>query len=444
MDNKIYKNSDYHQNSIERLSQEEKDKKQIIKKQPSELDKHNNENIKDINILKQFKEFKKYTFDLEKKINIINDYINKYCKFNEIYTSFKEKIEKQEIFNLENYSFDFLLKNMSDKLKEIEELFEFFDYAKDELSYDYDLFIKQFLNINKNICIENNNKINVIKKHENNFINTNTISEEGEAKDEKQIQKQNILNIWIFINRLYMVKLYYDIQKINVEEKFSLLNKENNLCQSLLINIIDNYFFEGEFFYGLFDYIHFEDTFIIDGDIKIKNEDNRIYDRFNTFHKNLFFYNCNSYSYVYKSVKAKSLMKVYERKEKDNKNKKIIEEKDIIENWNKFIIKEFNQKKLDIIYDIFDYFDINDYKYRKFFYLKIFEMLIQNDNHDLDNIKFINGIISLIENDKCHIFEIFSGNQKEEEEEEKEEFKGKEIFEKLCKKIFEKIEKHFK
>lgn len=31
---------------------------------------------------------------------------------------------------------------MSDKLKEIEELFEFFDYAKDELSYDYDLFIK--------------------------------------------------------------------------------------------------------------------------------------------------------------------------------------------------------------------------------------------------------------------------------------------------------------
>lgn len=35
MDNKIYKNSDYHQNSIERLSQEEKDKKQIIKKQPS-------------------------------------------------------------------------------------------------------------------------------------------------------------------------------------------------------------------------------------------------------------------------------------------------------------------------------------------------------------------------------------------------------------------------
>ncbi len=31
MDNKIYKNSDYHQNSIERLSQEEKDKKQIIK-----------------------------------------------------------------------------------------------------------------------------------------------------------------------------------------------------------------------------------------------------------------------------------------------------------------------------------------------------------------------------------------------------------------------------
>ena len=69
-------------------------------------------------------------------------------------------------------------------------------------------------------------------------------------------------------------------------------------------------------------------------------------------------------------------------------------------------------------------------------------MLIQNDNHDLDNIKFINGIISLIENDKCHIFEIFSCNQKEEEEEEKEkeEFKGKEIFEKLCKKIFEKIE----
>ena len=342
---------------------------------------------------------------------------------------------------MENYSFDFLLKNMSDKLKEIEELFEFFDYAKDELSYDYDLFIKQFLNINKNIFIENNNKINVIKKHENNIINTNTISEEGEAKDEKQIQKQNILNIWIFINRLYMVKLYYDIQKINVEEKFSLLNKENNLCQSLLINIIDNYFFEGEFFYGLFDYIHFEDTFIIDGDIKIKNEDNRIYDRFNTFHKNLFFYNCNSYSYVYKSVKAKSLMKVYERKEKDNKNKKIIEEKDIIENWNKFIIKEFNQKKLDIIYDILDYFDINDYKYRKFFYLKIFEMLIQNDNHDLDNIKFINGIISLIENDKCHILKFFLviKKKKKKKKKKKRNLKEKKYLRNCVKKYLKKL-----
>ena len=65
-------------------------------------------------------------------------------------------------------------------------------------------------------------------------------------------------------------------------------------------------------------------------------------------------------------------------------------------------------------------------------------MLIKDDNNDLDNIKFINGIISLIEKDKYHIFEIFSDNEKE-----KEEFEEKKIFLKLIKKIFEKIEKQF-
>ena len=131
-----------------------------------------------------------------------------------------------------------------------------------------------------------------------------------------------------------------------------------------------------------------------------------IYKKFISFHDKLHFLNENSYFYLYKSIKAKNVAK-----------------QNIISNWNKYIIEEYKNNKLNLIYQIFNYYNHNKLNCRKNFYLKIFNMII-NKKEYLDNIHFINSLIAIIAEDKCNIFEIYSNeikkandytNEKEEE-----------------------------
>ena len=60
MEPTTYRKQNGHQNSIERLSQEEKYKKDNKDKLKIKLDEQVDESYKDINMLKKFEEFKKY------------------------------------------------------------------------------------------------------------------------------------------------------------------------------------------------------------------------------------------------------------------------------------------------------------------------------------------------------------------------------------------------
>ena len=342
----------------------------------------NETNFENIGYHQDFSAFKKLNYKRADKIKKIDDYINDIIVplFLSLYIDFENMLKDQNgSEDMHCYIFDFLKEKMNNKLKDIKLFFEIFDFIKNELdNMDYNLFIKRFLESMKII--------------------------------------DNLVNIWKFINNIYMLEIYNNL----ISKNLSILNDNNNLCKALLFNIIDNDFFQGEYFFGLFDYIYFKDQFIIGKFERPKG----IYDKFKSFHNELYFINENNYTYLYESIK--------EIKENINELK-----------WNKYIKEQYKNNELEIIYNMFDFLDSNNYICRKNFYLKIFETII-NKKEYLDNITFINALIALIDKDKLHIFEIFSEKDNElkeikENEEEEEIIEYQELFEKLIKIIVERI-----
>ena len=353
-----------------------------------------NENYDSEDFHSIFNEFKYFNFKNKWKEAINDEYIEKFIlpKFSLLFQNILDRLQQEnenkkneENINIKNYSFSFLIKNMSNELNNIEEFFAIFDYIKKELDdIDYNLFIKKFL--------------------------------------DKMKIKGNLVDKWRFINKIYMMKIYKEINAISShkkKEKLSILNKNNNLCKAILYNIIDTNYFECEYFYGLFDYIYFQDIFIIDDNNEKK--DLGLYDKFKNFHDNLYFLNDNSYYYIYESLKAKSI------------------ETNDEEEWNEFIKEEYKSKKFNIIYRVFNYLDYNNYKCRKHFYFKIFEKINKESDIYLDNIEFINGIIALIVEDKYHIFEIFSNDVKKKAKGRKKEFYIETMRKKYIQKMFESL-----
>ena len=246
---------------------------------------------------------------------------------------------------------------MNDKLKDINKFFEILHSVKNILyNTDYNLFISQFLKSLVNIY--------------------------------------NLVDIWKFINNINMMVIYNNLINNIKSENYSILDENNILSKTMLFNIINSEYFKGEYFFGLFDYIYFEDRFIFEEEgIMAEKEENKklgIYGKFERFHDKLYFFSNDNYSYLYESIKAKNL-----------------EKKENVTKWNQYIIEEYNKLKLNIIYHIFDYLDLNIYKCRKFFYITIINTIIDNEKY-LENVTFINALISLIIQDKYHIFEIFA------------------------------------
>ena len=272
-----------------------------------------------------------------------------------------------------DYSFMNLRVKLSDEksLKDINLFFEIFDFIKSKLlRIDYNLFIKDF-----------------IKKYE----------EE---------------NIWTFINKISMIKIYGDLIHEKNEEKLSIINEKNYLSKSIFENIIDD--FKIEHINGLYDYIFFKNNFTIDKE-NIKNEmDKYLHENFEKFYDNYEF-NINdnnhpNYNYV-NLVKKNSLKISYLQNKQQMDQKSKVEKEQDINKWNKFIEYEcLNEENLNIIYDKFDKFDSNDYRCRKKFYKKIFQIIYNNKDKYLNDIIFINAIMILILKDEKNIYKILSLN----------------------------------
>ena len=249
------------------------------------------------NIVEMLDLIKYYTFSNDEKINFIKSYIETYIepKIKDLFKFFKDKLNNQNStnkkFSISDYSFKFLIENMDSQLKVINTFFDIFDFIKLNLdNIDYNLFIELFIISLKKIEYKPEN--NPEKSSKNNLED-----------------KYNIVIIWKFINNIYMMKIYYNITTNIKSKNFSILCENNNLCKEMLINIIHNPFFVGEYFFGLFDYIYFEDRFILK---ETEDEENRmnesnIYKKFEKFHDNLYFLNENNYFYLYKSIKAKNI-----------------------------------------------------------------------------------------------------------------------------------------
>jgi len=174
-------------------------------------------------------DLKEFVYKHEDKIKFIKYYITEfiYPKIDSIYNFFKQLKNKNSTNENNDYSFKFLIENMKSKSEDINKVFEIFDYIKIKLdSIDYNLFIKQFILL---------------------------LSTIGDKVD-----------LWKFINNIYMVKIYYNIENNARSENFSILNENNNLCKEMLINIINDDFFDGIYFLGLYDYIYFEERFIFE------------------------------------------------------------------------------------------------------------------------------------------------------------------------------------
>ena len=370
-------------------------------------------NFDDKNLDDIFEKFKDFAFKKDLKTALMDEYIKKFLIV--IYWKLKNKIKKNQNNEIkedeqnknvfDNYSFNSLSIDLYDNKEDIKYFFKIFDYIKIKLinitNIDYNLFITQFV---------------------------------------KSIEQEGILNIWKFINYIYMIKIYNDIEENNNNDKknidkASFLNEHNTLCEAFLLKIIEE--FKADYFYGLYDYIYFRERFM---DKTINKTNIYQLNRKMTKRTNSSYYN-NNYSYIFGNYED------------------INEEK--LNPWNKYIINEYKDKKFNIIYNIFDYSDSSNYKCRKKIYFKIFEMISKFYNKDLENTEFINALIALIVNDNNHIFKIYSkkkeeGKEKKEDEEEEKQKKVKEevdeedeenieeknieVFKILIKKVTEKIE----
>ena len=136
----------------------------------------------DKNLDSLFAKFKYFTFKKESKIFLINLYIDKFII--NIYRKLKNKIEEKNSENqtdiIDEYSFDSLLRKLSHSKEDIKEFFNIFDYIKNKLTSitnaDYILFLTRFLEL-----------IGGPKKR---------------------------LNAWKFINYLYMIKIYNEMNEM--------------------------------------------------------------------------------------------------------------------------------------------------------------------------------------------------------------------------------------
>lgn len=159
--------------------------------------KYNDKSIDNI-----FDKFKDFAFKMELKINLIDAYIKKFVFV--IYSKLKNKIEEQKEKNNnevigdnrnqnnsknqktinDKYSFKSLEKNLNDSKKDISSFFSIFDYVKLKLTnitnIDYILFITRFL---------------------------------------KLIEEKERLDAWKFINYIYMIKIFNDINEKNDDNK---------------------------------------------------------------------------------------------------------------------------------------------------------------------------------------------------------------------------------
>ena len=324
----------------------------------------NSKNYDEDGLNKMFVEFENFNFEKEWRVKLIKEYIKKFI----IENIYDKLMNKKKQNDKEEHSFKILSEKMEENLQDIKNFFIIFNHIKKKVTNsNYKLFIIIFLNL----LLDKNKKL----------------------KD-----------IWTFINNIYMIKIYYDDDQEN-EEKLSILNKGNNFCEDLLSIIIDVGNFQGEYFYGLFDYIYFIENFVINDN---KEKDNLgIYEKYKNSPEGI---NNFNYLFFYENLKINE----------STKNSK----------WNDYIINTYSNKKFNIIYDSLDFLDC-----RIYFYSKIFEMLFEN-NKLLDNIKFINAIIVLIVNDNNYIFNIFS-----KEEELKDINKNK--FKRLIKETTKKIETIF-
>ena len=149
---------------------------------------------------------------------------------------------------------------MFSKLKSINTFFDIFDFIKIKLNYmDYNIFIQLFINSLNRIISEDNPE----KSSQDNPEESSKNNLEDKSKDKPE-DKYNLVILWKFINNIYMMKIYDNITKNIKSENFSILCENNNLCKEMLFNIINNDFFDGEYFLGLYDYIFFEDRFILE------------------------------------------------------------------------------------------------------------------------------------------------------------------------------------
>jgi len=230
-------------------------------------------------------------------------------------------------------------------------------------------------------------EINYLLKNSEKYIENKLI----DKKDKKDKYEIGIGKLWQLINNIYMIKIFIDLknnEKID-ESSFIYENNENYYLYNSLLNKIINDF-EFEYFSELYDYIYFEDSFIIK-----KNKCIGIYEKYKQKYGGLDSNNNDSYSYIF--------LNKYE----NNLNL----EDNIINKWNKYIQNEnIKEKKLNIIYSLFDIFDLKDNRCRIKFYKKIFENIGKEENKNiyLKDTKFFNAIIFLILNDNKNIFKILS------------------------------------
>ena len=234
---------------------------------------------------------------------------------------------------------------------------------------------------------------------------------------------ENQKKLWQVINDISMLRILIDLKNNKGIKESSFIYENNYLYQNILNKIIKN--FEFAYFSLLYDFIYFENVYSIN-EKNHKNKYIEIYDKFKLKYGELDSNLNDDYSYIFLNEEQNNFITFLKKED--------------IETWNKFIQnKSIKEKKLNIIYTIFDKLDLNNYSCRTKFYNELFNYLIINitekDNEYSKKIKIINSIIFLILNDNKNIFQIYSSDDQVNNDKEIAN-----IFNEMIMKITEKIE----
>ena len=375
-------------------------------------EENNYKNFNDFDNINWFEDFKTHKRGMINKKNEIETYIKKFIE--PIISDLEDKmrLSNNEINNKEinnkkengtntiiNYSFINLMYKLKEKesITKINDFFKIFDFIKNKLpSFDYNLFIKYFLDKFKN------------------------------------------KNILTFINNISMIKIYVDLKNAKKEKEIkSFINEKNYLCKAIFENIIDD--FKIENINGLYNYINFKFFFNIETKKNIKDLEYHVFlDLFNSLSINnidrLSNYNYINQALTYSFGKySKNNKREIEQYLKDNEQTNI--------KYNKLIEDQCaNDQNLNIIYDLFDKFDSNEYGCRKKFYKKLFKIIYENEEKYLNDILFLNSIMILILKDDKNIFKILSLHDTIDNE---DRTKLGEIFREIIMKITQIIEEKY-